>query len=73
LSQALRHVIVHNSENIDEKCLNQLKVADSRTIKNSINLGDKVSFTIDDVTSIAKSMVSYSEQLVLNLNNKHES
>ena len=73
LSQALRHVIVHNSEIIDEKCLNQLRVADSRTIKNDIKLNEKVAFTIDDVTIIAKSMMEYSENLVLMLNNKHES
>jgi hypothetical protein len=73
LSQALRHVIVHNSEIIDEKCLNQLRVAGSRTIKNNTKLDEKVAFTIDDVTIIAKSMMDYSENLVLMLNNKHES
>jgi hypothetical protein len=73
LSQALRHVIVHNSEVIDEKCLNQLRNAESRTIKKNINLDEKVSFIIDDVTTIATSMVEYSEKLVSMLNDKHES
>ncbi len=70
VSQAMRHVIVHNSEIVDNKCINQLRDADSRTVKNTIKVDDLVSFTIDELTIITESMMQYSKSLVLKLEEK---
>lgn len=69
-AQALRHVIVHNSEIIDEKCVRQLISAKERTIKPTVFRGEIVKFTKDEIEGIGESMLSYIETLTNLLTNR---
>lgn len=64
LSQACRHVIVHNSEVVDAKCMNQIRDTSNRVVQKEIKQGDTLSFTIEDIELISKSMLSYVGKLI---------
>jgi hypothetical protein len=68
IAQACRHVIVHTGGLVDEKLIRQATSANPRTLKPSLNVGERIQFTVEEVSATAKFMVSYLKSLV----QKHE-
>jgi len=63
-AQALRHVIVHNSEIIDQKCIKQLANAGSRKFIKDIELNKKVVIDTSDLNIVKASMLKYVNNLL---------
>jgi len=59
LAQACRHVIVHSAGIVNERTINQIRVTKERTIKVEIRSGENISFSIEEVGEVAKSMREY--------------
>ena len=64
LSQACRHVIVHNGSKIDEKMIRQLSAAKNRDIKKDLIADNILSFTDHEVEVIGESMAIYLNDLI---------
>lgn len=64
LAQAMRHVIVHHSEIVDEKCVGQLSRAKERKIKPNVEVGEAVKFTKAEIIIIGESMQAYIDALI---------
>ena len=58
-AQACRHAIVHSGEIADNKCIKQLAVAKTRTIKIGLNENEKIAFDKDEIVVIGDSMKVY--------------
>lgn len=63
-AQALRHVIVHNGEVVDERCLRQLQSASRRTFYREIETGSKIAIHRKHIEAVKKSMLSYASNLI---------
>jgi hypothetical protein len=64
LGQACRHVIVHAGAVADIKLLNQISGATPRDIKEEINVGDKIQFSLEEIEVLSGSMMDYITKLV---------
>lgn len=69
-AQALRHVIVHNSEIINTKCINQLANASNRKFITNIELNKKVIIDTNDLNIVKASMLKYVNNLLGSIKNK---
>lgn len=59
---------VHTAGKVDEKLIKQIERAKARDIKLTLNIGEDIRFTPDEVEIIGKSMVNYLERLETGLN-----
>lgn len=59
VAQACRHVIVHSGGVVDEKLVRQVAGANPRTLKPKLLIGESIQFTVEEVTKVSASMVSY--------------
>ena len=67
LSQAARHIIVHNGAVINSRFTNQIASAEPRTVKSQIPTSGKLRFSKDEVIHVGKRMESFVRQLIGNL------
>lgn len=67
-SQACRHSIVHALSEANEKCINQIKNAIPRDLKDDLKTGDKISFSIDEIETVIKSMYNFIRLLTERIN-----
>jgi len=63
VAQGCRHVIVHAGGAVSDRLLRQISGATPRTLKRDLIAGDLVEFSVDEVSSVANSMISYLERL----------
>lgn len=63
LSQAARHVIVHDSGRITERFLNQVAGAKPRGLKPTMQSKGMVQFDTDEIHLVGKSMIEYFHEL----------
>ncbi len=63
-AQALRHVIVHNGEVVDQKCLRQLQSAGKRNFYRNIKIRSKIAIQREHIETVQKSMLSYVDNLI---------
>jgi hypothetical protein len=59
LAQGCRHVIVHSGGVVDDKLIRQLRDAKPRKLKPTLNVGEPVQFSVEEVSQVAKSMLAY--------------
>lgn len=64
LAQAARHAIVHSGAIADSKFIRQVSGASPRRIKQSVQEGMYISFSIEEIEIIAKSMKTYLTNLM---------
>ncbi len=62
-AQALRHIIVHNSEIIDDKCIKQLTNAGNRKFVEDVEPNKKAVIDADDLNIVKASMLNYANNL----------
>jgi hypothetical protein len=58
-AQACRHAIVHAAGIVNERTIKQLANANPRTLKQHVNLGERVQFTTDEIERVAAAMDEY--------------
>lgn len=64
LAQASRHCIVHSSEIVDEKFLNQIRNAENRDVIKDVSLNKKISVSPQEVELISESMREYFKEVI---------
>lgn len=67
-AQACRHVIVHAGGRITEKMIKQVSGAYPRSLKTKLELGEKISFTLEEIEIVKKSMIAFAEPLSIAAN-----
>ena len=63
VSQACRHAIVHKGEEVDHKCIAQIKHAKNRQLKLNITENEKITFKKSEINIIGESMKKYVSSL----------
>lgn len=59
LGQAARHMIVHNMATVDAKMLKQISTAAPRDLKPDLTLGQKITFTREEIDLLGDRMEEY--------------
>lgn len=75
VGQACRHAIVHDGGRANSRVLRQIENTKPRTLKTSISENEKISFTPDEITELARNMREYvvdlHEKIMLYKNSSH--
>jgi len=67
VSQACRHAIVHNGEEVDHKCIAQINHAKERELKLNMHENQKITFDKEEIKIIGESMKEYVSNLCTSL------
>jgi len=67
VSQACRHAIVHNGEEVDHKCIAQINHAKDRQLKLNLQENEKITFNKDEIKMVGESMKKYVSNLCSSL------
>lgn len=62
-AQACRHVIVHAGGKVSEKMLKQVSGANPRQLKKHLNLGDEITFSIEEFELVKQNMLIFVDLL----------
>jgi hypothetical protein len=70
LSQAARHVIVHDAARVSDRFMKQVSGAKPRDIKNELDGHQSIQFDTDEVDTVVDSMLSYFSELRKKVENR---
>jgi hypothetical protein len=62
-SQAFRHCIAHEAGKINTRLVNQVKGATPRDLKKTIQLGEDINFTEEEIEIVSSNMITYVKEL----------
>lgn len=68
-AQACRNAIVHDGARVNQRTIKQLRNVNPRTLKNEMELGESIIFSIEEVEVVKVGMLSYMSSLVTILKN----
>jgi len=68
LSQACRHAIVHASSVVNEKCIKQIRDANPRDLKEKLEDGDEITFSVEEIGKVIGSMTNFINMVSNKLN-----